>query len=181
MSLNPPSNRRKTGQSGPARASVAKPGQKTAASGAPANAKPAVGRHAPAVAEPDVTALDRRCNRLDWRFLNREEGLLAFNERVLSQALDRHVPLLERLRFITIVSNNLDEFFEVRMAELKQKLALGRGDEAANVRTMAAQALRASRLVELKYKNLNENVMPALSDQVVLNFTNDHRGSKLRT
>lgn len=48
-----------------------------------------------------------------YPLLNRELGILGFNERVLAQAADPHVPLLERLRFICITSSNLDEFFEV--------------------------------------------------------------------
>ena len=54
------------------------------------------------------------------RLLNRELGMLAFNERVLAQAEDSSLPLLERLRYLTIVSNNLDELFEVRVAELQE-------------------------------------------------------------
>jgi len=82
----------------------------------------------PALQAPLVPGLDGKCNVQHARFLNREQGLLAFNERVLSLAANRKTPLLERLRFVAIVSNNLDEFFEVRIAELKQQLALGRGD-----------------------------------------------------
>jgi len=51
-----------------------------------------------------------RRTTLPTQFLNRELGILAFNRRVLAMAVDDAVPLLERLRFITIVSSNLDEF-----------------------------------------------------------------------
>src|SRR2546425_5314632 len=59
------------------------------------------------------------------QFLAREVAVLAFNDRVLAQAEDRRVPALERLRFLCILSSNLDEFFEIRVAEFffKQKTA----------------------------------------------------------
>ena len=54
--------------------------------------------------------------------LNRELGALEFNSRVLAQAEDLKTPLLERLRFICIVSSNMDEFFEIRMSGIKAQL-----------------------------------------------------------
>ncbi|MGE8356893.1 MAG: RNA degradosome polyphosphate kinase, partial [Microvirgula sp.] len=54
--------------------------------------------------------------------LNRELGLIEFNRRVLAQAEDETLPLLERLKFLCIVSSNLDEFFEVRVAWLKDNV-----------------------------------------------------------
>src|SRR6202142_1532834 len=58
-------------------------------------------------------------------FINRELSSLEFNQRVLAQSLDQRVPLLERLKFLCISSANLDEFFEIRGAGLKQLLELG--------------------------------------------------------
>ena len=76
-------------------------------------------------------------------FLNRELGILAFNRRVLSQARNPLVPLLERLRFLCIVSSNLDEFFEIRVAGLKEQVKLN----SVAVTTDGLTARAAYRLV----------------------------------
>ena len=74
------------------------------------------------------------------RILCRELSLLAFNRRVLAQAQDTKVPLLERLRFLCIVSSNLDEFFEVRMAWLKRENKLRPHQPLDNGKTAASFA-----------------------------------------
>jgi len=101
--------------------------------------------------------------RPDARLLDRELGILAFNERVLAQAEDESVPLLERLRFLTIVSSNLDELFEIRVAELEELLLAGRGDGAALRRSLAAIHERARRLVARQYELLGRTILPQLA------------------
>jgi polyphosphate kinase len=59
-------------------------------------------------------------------YINRELSWLSFNHRVMQEAMDKSVPLFERLRFLGIFSNNMDEFFRVRVASLKRILPLGK-------------------------------------------------------
>ena len=110
--------------------------------------------------------------RVRPQFLPRELGMLEFNRRVLAQAEDRRVPTLERLRFLCIVSNNLDEFFEIRVAEVKEKIKLGKEIEIAGEtpasEVFAAISERAHALVDDQYRVLNREVLPALADGGVL-------------
>lgn len=100
-------------------------------------------------------------------YLNRELSLLEFNRRVLDQAKDERVPLLERLRFLCISSNNLDEFFEIRVAGLAQKAKLG-ATEVGPDSISAFELLklingRAHEMVAEQYRVLNSMLLPALA------------------
>ena len=99
--------------------------------------------------------------------LNRELGLLEFNHRVLAQAEDPRNPLLERLKFLCIVSSNLDEFFEVRVAVLKESLLHNPQallPEGLTVQaTLELVAKEAHSLVERQYRFLGEVMFPALA------------------
>jgi len=101
-----------------------------------------------------------------YPLFNRELGILGFNERVLAQAADTSVPLLERLRFICITSSNLDEFFEVRMAGLQEQMRDNPGSLSPD--GMSLQHVydlvseRAQRLVHQQYAMLHDIVLPAL-------------------
>ncbi len=102
-------------------------------------------------------------------FLNRELGLLEFNRRVLAQAEDANVPLLERLKYLCIVSSNLDEFFEIRVAGLKEQIKLG-GIAAGPDGLDAAQVMQrlfapTHQLIARQYQLFNEELVPALAAQ----------------
>ena len=106
-------------------------------------------------------------------YINREISLLAFNKRVLAQARDTGMPLLERLKFLCISSTNLDEFFEIRVAGLKEKLAtgvLGSGPDNLPPQDILTRVSgEAHALVAEQYRILNDDLFPAL-DEVGIRF-----------
>lgn len=102
--------------------------------------------------------------------LDRELSQLAFNERVLAQAMDASIPLLERLRFLCITATNLDEFFEVRVAALKQRLGLGLASldsERGPSFILKKVGERAHRLIAEQYRVLNEELIPSLEGEKI--------------
>ncbi len=100
-------------------------------------------------------------------FLNRELSWLEFNHRVLEEALDAKNPLLERVKFFCIVSSNLDEFFEVRVAGIKQQIesdVVERSmDGLTASETFRAVVKRVRRMVEEQYACWRESLLPALA------------------
>src|SRR5215470_14349216 len=89
-------------------------------------------------------------------YTNRELSWLEFNRRVLEEALDESVPLLERVKFLAIFSSNLDEFFMVRVARLKARIARGEveagPDGLTPTQTLAAISTRVHQLVEEQHQ-----------------------------
>jgi polyphosphate kinase len=101
--------------------------------------------------------------------INRELGILAFQRRVLAQAADSKMPLLERLKFICIFSSNLDEFFEVRVAGLKEQIraksTLRSPDGMTPGQQFNAVSDMAHALVARQYELFNKEIIPALAKQ----------------
>ena len=123
---------------------------------------------------PQTTAGDA----LPLKLLNRERAILQFNRRVLAQAQRADVPLLERLRYVTIVSSNLDEFFEVRVSGLVESARLpGSGESRISLAQIAAAA---HQLVDEQYALFNNSVMPDLQRAgiVVLNHAERDAGQR---
>lgn len=102
------------------------------------------------------------------QFLNREVGQIEFNCRVLAQAENKDAPLLERLKFLCIVSSNLDEFFEVRVAGLKEQINLdtpGFGpDGMLPQQVFKVVSEQTHALVARQYQLLNQEILPGLAN-----------------
>ncbi len=108
----------------------------------------------------------------EMRYLNRDLTWLDFNERVLSEALNPNVPLLERVKFLCIVSMNFDEFFMVRVATLKRQLRSGirsNCPSGMSVRTQLEEISRqVKRIVEAQYNALHKEVLPGLAENGII-------------
>ena len=100
-------------------------------------------------------------------YINRELSLLEFNRRVIEQAKDENLPLLERLRFLCIASTNLDEFFEIRVAGLKHQVKYGSTqtgtDNLSPADVLARVSETAHCFVEEQYSVWNDMILPALA------------------
>jgi polyphosphate kinase len=133
----------------------------------------AVGR-TPAVR--DGVRLDEACEGAlelsSEAFVNRELSWLEFNRRVLEEAQDPTVPLLERVKFLSIFSSNLDEFFMVRVAMLKRHIRAG--DQTASpdgltpAATLAAVTARVHELVEIQHRCFLDDIRPLLAAEGIL-------------
>ncbi len=117
-------------------------------------------------------------------FLNRELSWIEFNKRVLEEAKDKTQPLLERLKFLSIFSSNLDEFFMIRVAGLKRQVK-------SNVNELTTDGMTAQEqrdtifdtltpLVEAQYKIFNEDIVPGLAENSVTFFKYDELNEEER-
>lgn len=101
-------------------------------------------------------------------FINRELSALEFNHRVLEQARDESTPILERLKFLCIVSTNFDEFFEIRVSGLQQRLDSGATPGGPDMLSPheALQSIgeRAHQIIQDQYRLLNEAILPELEN-----------------
>jgi polyphosphate kinase len=117
-----------------------------------------------ASADSDTADVDLGAPEL---YLNRELSQLEFNTRVLAQAMDPSVPLLERLRYLCISCTNLDEFFEIRVATVRTALQFGGPLPPDGIPPQRALDLihdKAAKLVQAQYAYWNETLRPALND-----------------
>ncbi|MCM5679526.1 polyphosphate kinase 1 [Schlegelella sp. S2-27] len=110
--------------------------------------------------------------------LNRERAILEFNYRVLAQAQRADVPLLERLRYVCIVSSNLDEFFEVRFGDYIE--ASRQPGAGVSARDLAEVAAAAHDLIDRQYALFNDEVMPALQREGIVILNHAERNEEQR-
>ena len=112
--------------------------------------------------------------------LNREHAILEFNRRVLAQASRPDVPLLERLRYLTIVSSNMDEFFEVRFADALEAMRAGARAAGGQRDALRSVAAAAHALIDQQYGLFNDELMPALQREGIVIINHAERSAAQR-
>ncbi|MDR0997516.1 MAG: polyphosphate kinase 1, partial [Treponema sp.] len=103
---------------------------------------------------------------MDSRYFSRDLSWIDFNRRVMEEGLRKNLPPLERLRFLSIVSSNFDEFFMVRVAGLKRALRSGAGSDSSLLspaEQLKAVSQKVRRLIEDQYSCLAGEVLPGLA------------------
>ncbi len=124
-----------------------------------------------------------RINLDDPRFyLNRHLQWMAFNRRVFQEAQDKSNPLLERVKFLAITANNLDEFVEIRVSSFLQKIEHGSRDVSPDGLTPAEELEKVTSAMQVfvreQYKCWNEELLPALAKHQIRVLPVDHLNSK---
>lgn len=114
---------------------------------------------------PTVPTPEPTSTYLTPPLFNADLSLLKFNQRVLAQAEDSTIPLMERVFFLSICASNLDEFFEIRMARSEQERSLLPGSTTSNTTTSNPRVnAQAQQLVKRQYQCLNQKIIPALAE-----------------
>jgi len=114
-------------------------------------------------------------------YLNRELSQLAFNRRVLAQAENKHIPLLERLRYLCICSSNLDEFFEVRIASLLANRIEGEHIDPPELSAaLERTSIECHQIVLRQYELLNKEILPQLANKGIHLLRHDDRNEAQR-
>lgn len=115
-------------------------------------------------------------------YLNRELSQLGFNRRVLAQAEDKNVPLLERLRYLCICSSNLDEFFEVRIASLLANRIEGEHIDPPELHAaLERTSIECHQIVARQYELLNKEILPQLATKGIHLLRHEDRNEAQRT
>src|SRR5678815_5240607 len=114
-------------------------------------------------------------------FINRELSWLEFNARVLNEAFDARNPLLERVKFLSIFSTNLDEFYMVRVAGIRRQIAAAMQAQSPDAMTPQQQLdeihKRVAELIRLERTCLHDELFPALAEYGVRLLTMDELSS----
>lgn len=110
-------------------------------------------------------------------YINRELSWLEFNYRVLEEALDPSIPLLERVKFLAIFANNLDEFFMIRVSGLREQVAAGVIETPADGLTPAQQLVRIRKrllpMIEAQYRSYHDEILVALREHNIYVMSHD--------